>query len=176
VIAGGGSLALGLAAKLLDRDVPPKVHSELHQMTVSPFGPKDGASPYPNVKLVKGSEHRVLQVHTRRPTISLYLAATTHGGYCHVTQGGGAGGGGCNDGHSGDGRSGIDLWTTPGGAASRLGRYVVLIGHVHAKVAVACSTPCRIPSRSTEWCASRCRWPRASGCSRPGPCRTAVAR
>jgi hypothetical protein len=100
VVAGGGSLALGLGAKLLDKDVPPKVRSQL-QHALDPPEPADGAPPWVGQmehlgKIVKGSEHRVLRVQTPKGPISLYVARTTRGGYCVMTQGPGAGGGGCN--------------------------------------------------------------------------------
>jgi hypothetical protein len=100
VVAGGGSLAIGVGQNVLGGDVPPKVRHELQHMTDSPFGPADGAPPwlrFPITKVVKGSEHRVLSARTPIGVATLYVARTVHGGWCMVTHGADSGGATCND-------------------------------------------------------------------------------
>jgi hypothetical protein len=129
VVAGGGSLALGLGAKLLDRDVPRPVKSELnHVARPIDMGPKDGAPPWiqrmerSGTTLVKGSAHLVLRQQTPLGPVRLYVARTTQGGWCMVSKGGGSGGATCNPTGAVYARYPISMITT------RSHRRVLLVG------------------------------------------------
>jgi hypothetical protein len=90
----GGSLALAVGGRVIhaldDGPAPAPVKHEFRDLVVPPY-PLEGAQPLPKGylagKIVKGSERRVLTIHTGSHTIGLYMARASSGDECYVTAG-----------------------------------------------------------------------------------------